>query len=78
MAVTKGDCSHNLKQVFPNPLEVQSIGRVLEVIEHCVIHKLKHQVPSLLPLTHIQQVHQVLVPQLLSRNRECLVRENTY
>lgn len=76
MAVTKGNCSHNLKQVFPNPVVVQSTWRGLEVIEYRVIHKLKHQIPPLLPLTHIQQVHQVLMPELLSQNRECLVRAN--
>lgn len=78
MAVTKGNCSHDLKQVFSNPVVVQSAGRGLEVIEHRVIHKLKHQIPPLLPFAHIQQVHQVLVPELLPQNRECLVRENTY
>lgn len=44
---------------------VQTIGTLLQLVQNCVVHKLKDQVQPLLPPEHLNQIHQVVVPQLL-------------
>lgn len=70
MAVTKGCPSHDLEEVFPNPAVVQPVWERLEVVEHRVVNKFKHQVPPLLLLVHFQQAHKVLMSELLLEKRK--------
>lgn len=51
---------------------VQTIGTLLQLVQNCVVYKLKDQVQPLLPPEHLNQIHQVVVPQLLQYNGETL------
>jgi len=44
---------------------VEPGGALVEIVEHRVIDELKHQVEMLLATKHFNEIHQVLVAQLL-------------
>ena len=46
---------------------VQAVGTLLQLVQHCVVHKLKHQVQPLLASKHFNKVHQMVMPQLLEK-----------
>lgn len=55
----------DLPQDSPDCVFVQTIRTLLQLIQDRVVHKLKHQVQPLLPPEHLNQIYQVVVPQLL-------------
>ena len=65
LLVAEGCSPQDLVQVLPAGVQVQSVRVLLQIIQKRSLHELEHQIPAAATLPHLQQVHQVVVTQLL-------------
>ena len=67
MYVAEVDALEHLPQNSPDGVLVESAagGTLVQIVEHRAVDELEHQVQVLLATEHLDQVHEVLVAQLL-------------
>ena len=70
MIVAEIDALQHLPHAAPHHVLVQAVGVALKLIQDGVVHELKDQVQALLAAEDLNQVDQILVPQLLKSSQE--------
>lgn len=70
LLVAEGCRPQDLEQDLPAGVQVQSGRVLLQIVQKRPLHELKHQVPAAAAPPHVEQVHQVVVTQLLEGGRD--------
>lgn len=66
--VAEADGPQDLVEVLSDSVRIQSGWKLLKLVQNCPLHELEHQIPATSPLPRLQQVHQILMPQLLPKH----------